>query len=462
MRFSMLIRAACSAFARGGPRGRRLLQSDPVNIQRPGVGVPILAALAGTLLVAVQGLQEFSFTDYQAEVLPAVDRLVVGDIPGFLTRLPAYAGSVILDAPGAVLGASLGGDRDLWAWRLQAVPGLVLLLVLGATLGWAVARRLGGSKGTVWGAVTAFLIAGSPFAELAETTGHPEELLVVGIAVVGVLMAVRGQFITAGILIGLAVVAKPWAVVAVPIVVVAAENRRETLQMLVPMFLAGTALAAPTLIAQGVAQATAISHAPTVGIFKPSHLFWFFGDTNSAWNPDGLVRSQETDVVQAVWAQRLPVAWASRVSHPLIVVVAVLLAILYRLRRSPGHRRSPDLLLLLAAGLWWRCLLDTWNTNYYALGALVALAAWSAARGRPPVPALAATCLAWLTFQGAWSSSNTTPDIHTAIYLAWGVPFGIGMAWRAIAPRSAMSMLGRITFARVRSSADTGPLKTSS
>lgn len=94
-----------------------------------------------------------------------------------------------------------------------------------------------------------------------------------------------------------------------------------------------------------------------------------------------------------------------------------------------------DLLLLLAAVLWWRCLLDTWNADYYALGGLTALAGWSALRGRFPTTALVATVAAYVSFLGAGAWWNVSPDLHTAIYLGWALPLGIGMSWAAVAPQ---------------------------
>ncbi|MDO9408249.1 hypothetical protein [Patulibacter sp.] len=396
---------------------------------------PIVAAiaLAATTLVAAFGLQEFAFSDYEAEVLPAAQALGDGDVTLFLSRLPGYAGAVEMQAPFGLLGGLVGGDTDLWTWRFQALPGLLLLLCLGAVLGSFVAEQVGGVRGTLYGGLSALMVAGSPFAMRAEVMGHPEELLISGLAISAVLAAIRGRMIPAGILIGVAAAAKPWAVVAVPVVMLAAQDRRALAVSISSMVLAGVALTSPALLVHGVGGTAGL--VPTAGgdIFKPSQAFWFFGSENPVGHAARSAAGTLNSTAGAPYADRLAVGWASRISHPLIVLVAGALALLYA-RRPLNTRRGPDLLLLLAAALWWRCVLDTWNADYYALGALLTLAVWSAIRARAPWLAIAVTVAAWITFRGPAAWWNVTPDAHTAIYLAWAVPLGVALSLRAVAP----------------------------
>jgi len=398
-----------------------------------------VGTVAGLVLSSMLGLRDFSFSDYEVEAKPAVDLLLVGDLHGFFAALPGYGGGLLLQAPFAPLGNLIGPDHDLWAWRAQAIPGLLLLAALAASLGLRVARAAGGRRGLAFGAVTAALIAGSPFAILALQTGHAEEPLVAGLAVIAVLLAANGRLAWAGAVVGVAAVAKPWALIAVPVVLAAAADRRQLVREALACAVAGALLLAPLLLANGAERAASVSHSSTSGIFKPAQLFWFAGPPNPEWVGGDATTQRlfETNPAQAGWAQRLEPAWAARISHPLIVVVALALAGIVRWRRRGdlGGLRD-DLLLLLAAVCWWRCLLDTWNVHYYALGGLLALAAWEARRGRLPVIAATATAMAWTTFQ-LLPESRITPDAHTALYLAWALPLGIGMVWRLGAPASA-------------------------
>ena len=402
------------------------------------------AAIAGSMVVWVLGLRDFSFNDYEVEAKPAVDHLLDGDVADFLATLPGYSGAVVIQAPFAFLGKVIGPDHDLWAWRGQAIPGLILLTGLGAACGSRVVHGLAGRAGLAWGAGTAFFVAAAPFAVLALQTGHAEELLVSGLAVLAVVAAARGNAATAGALAGLATVAKPWAVIVIPIVLLAAVDRRNFARSVAACVVAAAVLMTPAFVGGGLGHATGAAHTSTAGIFKPDNLFWFAGETNANWQGLDVRTDQmfQTDASQAAWAQRLEPAWAATVSHPLIVAFAVGLALLF-LRVRPRSGRRDDLLLLLAAVCWWRCLLDTWNVHYYALGALVALAAWESFRGRPPLLTAVVTSMAWATFQ-IFPASVLTPDVHTVLYLAWALPLGVGMILRVLAPAVSAALVARL------------------
>lgn len=81
--------------------------------------------------------------------------------------------------------------------------------------------------------------------------------------------------------------------------------------------------------------------------------------------------------------------------------------------------------------------------HYYALGALLALAAWEARRGRPPVVTCVVTTLAWTTFQ-IFPAPKITPDLHTALYLAWALPLGVAMVARLLAPAASIELAARL------------------
>jgi hypothetical protein len=80
-----------------------------------------------------------------------------------------------------------------------------------------------------------------------------------------------------------------------------------------------------------------------------------------------------------------------------------------------------------------RCLLDPWNTSYYALPFLLALLAWEVhARPGLPLLALAATALAWASFEELPRVASA--DVQSLAYLAWSVPLSLTLAWRLLDP----------------------------
>jgi hypothetical protein len=405
----------------------------------------VLGAALGVALVLVLGLRSVAFGDYEAETLPAVHLLVSGDLHGFLTHVTGYGGATLLQAPFLLAGSGVGGE--LATYRAGAVPGLALLVVLALVLAPRITASTPARAASWWTALTAFLIAGSPIGLLAAQAGHPEELLVVGLAVAATVLAVADRPILAAFVIGAAAAAKPWALIAVPVVLCAATNRRVLLAQLLACGLAGMLIAGPILaVQQAAGRGAAPLATQTTGIFKATNLFWFAGAPNPDWRgatpavqhvQDGAVAYDQAP------SQRIEPGWVGRVSHPAVVLAAILVGLAFAVARG-RTRRGADLLLLLAAVCWWRCLLDSWNTDYYALGACVALVAWQAWSGRPPVAGLLLALGVWVTFQ-LLPPATVTPDQRTLVYLAWALPVGVALLWRALAPASAARLGERLT-----------------
>jgi hypothetical protein len=121
-------------------------------------------------------------------------------------------------------------------------------------------------------------------------------------------------------------------------------------------------------------------------------------------------------------------AWTGAIAHPLILAVGFALsgALWLRLRHLPGRRADArTALLAFALTMLLRCLLDTWDTEYYLLPFVFALLAWEA-RGplaRLPLLALSSSVLAWLNFQ--WLPERVSPDAQAAVFLLWTVPLAV-------------------------------------
>jgi hypothetical protein len=130
----------------------------------------------------------------------------------------------------------------------------------------------------------------------------------------------------------------------------------------------------------------------------------------------------------------------ARVSHPLIVLLAVPLTFL--LWRRPG-RRPDDALLLLALLFLLRCVLDNWNNEYYHLPFVLALLTWEVQRTRAvPILTIAVMLAAGLTFypemERMYAESVGHAQLWNALYLGWVLPLTAGLVLALYRPRFAV------------------------
>ncbi len=376
------------------------------------------------MALAWNGLLTAAFTDYEVEAEPALQALRTGHVLRFLEALPAYGGSLILRAPFALL-PRLWHGGDVAMFRSMAAPCLVATVALGVAL-WARGDASGASRPACWLALA--LTGTSPIALWALDTGHPEELLGGVLAIAAVLAATSERPLAAGVLVGLAVASKPWAlVVVVPVLVALPAGRRRAL---LGAAAAGGAVLAPMLLTTGAGLHGTLASARTAGtIFQPWQVFWFFGDHGHH------VVGIHGDKV----GYRAAPDWAGSISHPLLVLVAVAVAVGVAATRHAlrgGHALGAgDALALLTLVLVLRCLLDTWNVSYYAFPACAALVAWELeARRRAPVVGLVVILLTWTTF--ALAPSVASPDLQSLLYLSWSVPEALLLGWMLLHPAS--------------------------
>ncbi len=294
------------------------------------------------------------FNDFYREAWPAYAALAHGQLTRFLDLGPAYVGSLVLRAPFALVPTIWGGGpREMFfAAALPcvfAVSGFCVWLAIQPQ-----GRRVG--PGSLLAPLVLCIF--SPVAIIALGGGHPEELLGGVLCVAAVICAARGRPGSAAVLIMLAVINKPWALAAVPVVlVVMPEIPRRALALLACAAGAVLALAA-------VADSHGVSAILQIGqigaIFNPPQLLWFFG--RHAW------------IVQHARVE--------------ILVLAIVLSVLWRWRRfpvSPPAAAVPEALLLLALVLFARAAFDPWNNLYYHAPFLFALIAYEATSKRMPV-----------------------------------------------------------------------------
>lgn len=382
-------------------------------------------AAAGAATMAWLALYGFAWNDYEVEVKPAIDALLAGNVGAFLRLAPAYGGSVLERAPFA-LATELWGGGALAIYRMMALPCLLASVVLAVVL---VARmRAAGSSRLARGTVLALCVA-NPLTLIALELGHPEELLGGCLCVLAVLAAAGRRELPAGVLLGLAVANKEWALLAAAPVLLALPPGRRLRCAAVATALAAAVLA-PLLLSSGgqfASNVGTLASSPSV-IFQPWQAFWFFGSHGALVH--GLFGAPKYGYRQAA-------PWAGRVSHPLILLVGAAIGAALWLRPQPrvprrlrllGPRRpltARTALLALALLLLLRCALDTWDTAYYALPFLLALLAYDALghAGAPPLLALVATALVWISFE--WLPGRVSPDAEAALFLAWTLPLAL-------------------------------------
>jgi hypothetical protein len=391
-------------------------------------------ASAGCVTIAWLGLYGFAWSDYEIEAQPAFEALAHGHVLAFLRLAPAYGGSLVERAPFALIPGVWGGGQ-LAVYRMVALPCLLAAAVLAV---WLCAQMRAAGRSTLSRAVVLGICVANPLTLRALEVGHPEELLGACLCVAAMLLSGRGRPVWAGALFGLAIANKDWALLALGPVLWALPSRpgvRRRRQAGICLATAGATAAiilAPLALASpgGFAAQTSGAALAQQEIFQPFELWWFLGTPNHVPAPSGHPRTVPVGAPLSTHPQwRLAPAWLTGLPHPLIIMLALPLTLLAWRHRRPG---SP--LLLLALLLALRCVLDPWDTDYYALPFIFALLAWEL-RGEnagPPVLALSSTALAWVSYQ--WLPSHVSPDAQAAFFLAWTLPLIAALALRLYAP----------------------------
>jgi hypothetical protein len=399
-------------------------------VRENALSLSVAACASATM--AWLGLYGFAWNDYANEAELPVDALVHGHVAEFLRLAPVYGGSLVERAPFA-LAPGLWGGGELAVYRMLALPCLLAAAALGV---WLVARMRADGHGTLARAVAMGVCVANPVALGTLEVGHAEELLGASLCVAAVLLAAgaqaraaqigtaragRNRALVAGVLLGLAIANKEWALLAVgPVLLALSPELR--LRCLAATLLSAAAVLAPLVIAGDLLASARAVAAPASTIFQPWQLWWFLGHHGALVH--GAFGTPKP-------SYRIPPGWTGAVSHPLILLVGALApALVWLRRRRLGER---DALLVLALLLLARCMLDTWDTVYYPLAFLFALLAWEirAPSMRPPLLTLSCTVLVWLSFQ--WLPEHVSADVQAGAFAAWSLPLA---AWLCLRVRA--------------------------
>lgn len=374
-------------------RMRQFLRSDVV----------LAVGLAGAALAVLAS--RGALGDYSVDAGPAIGALIRGHVGYALAHQPLMGSLAVLARLPFAFAAKALGAGALGEYRAGVLPCVAALAVLG---GFLVRLRPAAPAATV--VLVPALAVLTPASLAAVKLGHPEEALCAALAVAAVLYAGR-RAVVGGLLLGLAVATKQWAVLAIaPALLAAVEGTRlkllGTALAVAAVFTVPLAIAEPSSFFSGAhaaAGSTAASGRDTLWflVAHPVHFALHLGP--------GLPTSGTI--------YELP-AWVPTASHPLILLASPLLALLaWRRRRA----RAGDPLALLALIFLVRCLLDPADNTYYHLPMLTALLAYETVglRNRRMLPMMTAFACA-----GLWSTS--TLDLHgaaapltNAVYLCW-------------------------------------------
>jgi hypothetical protein len=392
----------------------------------------VAAAAAGIALAFHPG----NTADYARDAGPSLHPLVAGHIGAAFSHQPAMGWFAILwRAPFAFAGRHGG---SLLEYHLGSASCVLVLAALGVWL--AVQMRDHDVPLLACGLVVAIAVLG-PMNWHALVDGHPEELLGAALCVAAVIAAASGRSpLAAGLLLGLALGTKQWAVLAVvPALLVAPRGKAQIAALAIALGAAFACL--PFLLGAHHPIAANGSLAQSTPVAQPDSIWWPLGHAQTVHAPGWLVE------------KRLIPLWVASLAHPLIVAlgVALPLALAARTRRVTITRESA--LTLLALIFLLRCVLDPMNVGYYHVPLLVALLALEALHRRG-VPVLTLVTSAVLWFLVAHVPWGLEPGKVAAIYLAWALPLAAYLAAKLYAP-TVVSALGKCVSTSLPSSVTT-------
>ena len=366
--------------------------------------------------------------DYPHDGGPPIRALLDGDASAFFAQQPLMGTfSLLLRAPFAAL-SSLGDGSELLVYRLGSFACLLAAALLAVYL-----FRLMGERGQpLLARVTvAALCLLNPMTADALRWGHPEEMLAGALCVAAVILAAHRGWLAAGIVLGLALSTKQWAVIAVIPALLAA--RRDRIRLLGAAAGMAALLTLPLVLGDPGEFIVRNQSALIAGTDIPSvSVWWPLADTTERTVFDGVERV-------TVQSYSLP-SWLFPVTHPLIVLMPLPLGFLFWRRRR--ELRAEDALGLLALLFLLRCVLDPVNIGYYHVPFLLALGAYEGLRrrGLPVLTMLAATAL-WITF--AHVQELRDEWLTWGVYMAWSLPLAGLLTVLVLAPRSRERLSGR-------------------
>ncbi|TML78920.1 MAG: DUF2029 domain-containing protein [Actinobacteria bacterium] len=345
---------------------------------------------------------------------PAIVALAHGKVHDFFANQPPMGSfSLVVRAPFAAVGDAFGG-RDLAVYRAGVFACLVGLGLLAVWTMSAMAR----------------------FSALK--FGHPEELPGAALCAGGVLAAARGRTLLSGVLLGCAIATKQWALLAVPVALVAAPRGRVRMSAaaagVAGLFTIPMILADPSrfwLAQKSVGIATTFQNTVTA-----SNIWFPFarGTTAPTLTPHGKDVTTQYSLSHSL----------GHLTHPLVALLALAAigAYAYRRREAAGD----EALQLLALVFLIRCVFDPLTYSYHHAPFLVALIVYEGLRRR--VPAMAGYAIAALLAMTYLVVPTHNTALINAFYLGWSLPLLAALALATLAPERMERIAARLRLRR--------------
>ena len=389
---------------------------------RARIEIACLGAFAFLASLYVAFHQTF-IGDYEVDGAPTIHALLHGHLHAPQPAMGPLSIWVRLPFVWLVRDSSL-----LTQYRVGALPCLFVAGAVGVYLATRV-RAAGRSPWLAFGVVAFSVLNPANFHAMAN--GHPEEILGAALCVAAMVAAIeRRSLLVVGVLLGLALATKQWAVLAIgPVLIATARGRIKTALLAIALAAVLTApLALPNL--GGFTTSNRTSADATIALTPAS-----------IWVPlehKYKVRIFDGVASRMIEKRSLSHAIAGR-AKPLIVLLGALLPLGYAWRRR--RARPEDALLLLALLFALRCALDPLTTAYYTAPLLFALMAYEClySRGPPLLTTISGVVIWYLTIHVVWVIE---PRTVTAIFLAWMVPLLAYLGVRVYAP-SVISDFGK-------------------
>ncbi|MGH2835277.1 MAG: hypothetical protein ACRDKD_03630 [Solirubrobacteraceae bacterium] len=383
-------------------------ETERADARRPvvlfGIGIAIFVLFLFTIVVKLG-----NENDFPREAWGPYRLLFHGHVIGFLRTSPPYVGSLILRAPFALLAALFGAGRQ----GVYIATALPCVVAPGLLAGWLASGR-GARPGTLgaegrrrlW---PLDLFMCTPPAVICLTGGHPEDILGAVLCVAAGLLAQRGSARAAGILLGLALINKPWALIAAPLVFALMPGDRR-LSGLRWAALVTAIVMVPVLAIRmtGADASIAGLGGSDDGLFLVPQLWWFLGRDS----------------------------WIAREGHIVLVAVGWLFTAAWWWLCVHNNRERPSrgsALMMLALVLFLRAALDPWDNIYYFAPFMLALMAYEDAGGFPGLT-LAFMILLVVIVPPGGLLSGLGNDGHAAVFAVFALATIGFLTQRAFAP----------------------------
>jgi Glycosyltransferase family 87 len=348
-----------------------------------------LLGLAG-VLVAVVVARAPGLGDYPRDAGPAITAGAHGDLAGFFAHQAAMGPlSLYLRVPFAALGVAFG-DGPLGVYRWASLPCLIVLGLVAVGIAQFAGRRGAGYLAQVVIIAVAVL---NPLVNSALYWGHPEEIITAALGAGALVAALEQRSLAAGVLVGLAVASKQWALVLlIPVLLILGRDRLRTIVVALGL----TALSSIPMMLGNFASFRHVFHyisspQPIVTVFT-----WLYPFSGS-----GPVRISDINGARPPFVGHQILSIETALSHPMILIIGVGLP-LFVWWRAGGRPGARELLLAGALVLLLRCVIDPGSAAYYHLPLLLTLVVLDAWDGRAlPVLSLAGTAFAFVVLDRA-------------------------------------------------------------